>query len=803
MMTKKSNGKAAAGNGSGPLKEYQPGHAFSGVIGRTFDVSEPAWPAPNRAKDGAPNVLFIVLDDVGFGQLGCYGSPINTPNLDKLAADGLRYSSMHTTALCSPSRSCMITGRNHHSNAMSGITEISTGFPGSNGIIPFENGFLSEILLQHGYNTYALGKWHLTPTEQTSAAGPYDRWPLGRGFERYYGFLGGDTHQYYPELVRDNSQVEPEKTPEEGYHLSADLVEKAVAMIADAKQVAPNKPFFMYFATGACHAPHHVPKEWADKYKGKFDDGWDAYRQKVFAKQKQLGLVPQSAKLSRHDPDVQDWQKLSGDERKLFARMMEVFAGFLEHVDHHIGELISFLKEIGEYENTLIMVISDNGASAEGGPTGSVNENKFFNNVPDSLEQNLAAIDDIGGPKYFNHYPWGWTHAGNTPFRRWKRETYRGGVSDPFIVCWPKGIKAKGEVRTQYCHAIDMVPTVLDCLGIESPSQIRGITQSPIEGYSLKSTFDDAKAESAHRTQYFEMFGHRSLYHDGWRAVCPWPGTSFIESGLPFGAPLDHDKLTQLDAKGWELYNLNEDFCETNNLAEKERSRLIEMIGMWYAEAGKYNVLPIDSRGTARLVEQRPQLAVDRRKYIYYPGTQMVPGNAAPRVINAPHTVSVHANVPKGGAEGTLFCMGGNDGGFVFYVNDGKLTYGYNYVADQRFKVESKGGAIPEGDHVFSFEFTPTGKAEIGKGKGVPAHIKLLVDGKSVAEGDLPVTIPLSLGLGGGVSVGADTGSPVMLSEDYEPPFAFTGTVKKAMVDVSGEVVEDMEAKVRMYLARQ
>lgn len=783
------------------LKEYKPGQAFSGVIGRTFDVSQPAWPAPKRAKQGAANVLFIVLDDTGFGHLGCYGSPIHTPNLDRLAADGLRYSNMHTTALCSPSRSCMLTGRNHHSNGMACITEGSTGYPGGNGIIPFENGFLSEILQQNGYNTYAIGKWHLTPAEQTSAAGPYDRWPLGRGFDRYFGFLGGDTHQYYPELVRDNSQTEPEKTPEEGYHLTPDLVEKAKAMIADAKQVAPNKPFFMYFCTGAQHAPHHVPKEWADKYKGQFDEGWDAYREKVFANQKQLGLVPLNAKLSRHDPDVQDWGKLPANERKLYARMMEVFAGFLEHTDHYIGELIAFLKEIGEYENTLIMVISDNGASAEGGPHGSVNEGKFFNNVPDSFEQNLAAIDDIGGPKYFNHYPWGWTHAGNTPFKRWKRETYRGGVADPFIVCWPKGMKARGEVRTQYCHAIDMVPTVLDALGIESPAQIRGVAQSPIQGVSLKSSFDDVKAESLHHTQYFEMFGHRSIYHDGWRAVCPWPGTSFTESGLTFGAPIDYDKLIELDEKGWELYNINDDFAETNNLAEKEKARLIALIGMWYAEAGKYNVLPIDSRGTLRFPDPRPQIAVDRKKYIYYPGTQMVPTNAAPRVLNVPHSVSVHASVPKGGAEGVLFSMGGNDGGFSFYVQDGKLTYGYNYVADQRFKVQSNGAGIPEGDHIFSFEFTPTGKPDIPKGKGVPASIKLLIDGKPIGTGDLPVTIPLSLGLAAGVCVGADAGSPVM--EDYKPPFAFTGTVKKVLVDVTGEAVEDKEAQMKMYLARQ
>ena len=565
-------------------------------------------------------------------------------------------------------------------------------------------------------------------------------------------------------------------------------------MIADAKQVAPDKPFFMYFCTGAMHAPHHVPKEWADKYKGKFDDGWDAYREKTFAQQKKLGIVPKDTVLSRHDPDVQDWSKLPADERRLYARMMEVFAGYLEHTDHHIGELIAFLKEMGEYENTLIMVISDNGASAEGGPTGSVNEGKFFNNVPENLEQNLAAIDDLGGPKYFNHYAWGWTHAGNTPFRRWKRETYRGGTADPFIVTWPKGIKAKGEIRSQYAHAIDMVPTVLDCLGITPPTSIRGVTQSPIQGFSLKSSFDDAKAPAMHITQYFEMFGHRSLYHDGWRAVCPWPGQSFVESGLGFGAPITYQKLTELDAKGWEIYDLTSDFAETNDLAAKERDRLIAMIGMWYVEAGKYDVLPIDSRGTLRFADERPQVAPRRKKYRYYPGTQTVPLMAAPTLVNVTHSISVHASVPKGGAEGALFSMGGCDGGFVLYVKDGKLTYGYNYCADARYKVIAD-SAVPEGDHVFSFEFKPTGKPDLAKGKGVPATITLYVDGKSVGKGDLPVTIPMSLGLAAGVCIGADAGSPIM-DDEYPSPFRFTGVVKKALIDVSGDEMSDADKKV-------
>ncbi|MFV2063042.1 MAG: arylsulfatase, partial [Chloroflexota bacterium] len=620
------------------LKEYKPGTTFSGVVGRTFDASEPAWPEPRRARDGAPNVLFIVLDDTGFGQLGCYGSPIRTPNLDSLAEGGLRYTNMHTTALCSPSRSCILTGRNHHSNHLAAITEVSTGFPGYDGYIPFENGFLSEILQGQGYNTYAVGKWHLTPADQTSAAGPYDRWPLGRGFERYYGFMGGDTHQYYPELSYDNHRVEPGKTPEQGYHLTEDLADHAIGFLADSKQVAPDKPFFLYLATGAMHAPHHVAKEWSDKYKGAFDDGWEAYREKTFARQKELGIVPANAELSAHDPDVQRWESLSADERRLYARMMEVFAGFLEHTDHHIGRVLDFLREMGELDNTLVMVISDNGASAEGGPSGSINENKFFNFVPDDLQQNLDAIDDIGGPKYFNHYPWGWTWAGDTPFRRWKRETYRGGISDPFIVHWPAGIEARGENRSQYGHVVDMVPTVLDLLGIEAPSHIRGVQQSPIEGVSMAESLSDAGAVSRHKTQYFEMLGHRSIYHDGWKAVCPWPGTSFAE-GQPFGTPIPAEKLTELDATGWELYDLNEDWTESHDVAAEHREKLIEMISLWYVEAGKYNVLPVDGRGQQRFAEERPQISTARTQYTYYAGTQEVPTNAAPRLLNRPHSV--------------------------------------------------------------------------------------------------------------------------------------------------------------------
>ncbi len=428
-----------------------------------------------------------------------------------------------------------MTGRNHHANGMACITELASGYPGYNGVLPFENGLLSEMLLEHGYSTFMVGKWHLTPSNQETAAGPYDRWPLGRGFQRFYGFLGGDTSQWYPDLVYDNHQVEPPRKPEEGYHLSEDLVDKAISFIADSKQADPQKPFYLHLCFGATHAPHHVAKEWADKYEGVFDDGWDAYREKTFARQKELGIVPADAQLSRHDPDVPDWEALPAPAKKLYARMMEVFAGFLSHTDHQVGRLLEFLTKQGELENTLVMVISDNGASAEGGPTGTTNEAQFFNNAQEPLEESLKLIDEIGGPKHFNHYPWGWTFAGNTPFRRWKRETYRGGACDPFIVSWPKGIKAKGEVRTHYAHIIDMVPTVLDLLGLDPPAAIRGVTQSPLHGVSFAHTLDDPKAETRHHTQYFEMLGHRAIYHDGWRAVCPWPGPSFTEAGKGFG----------------------------------------------------------------------------------------------------------------------------------------------------------------------------------------------------------------------------------------------------------------------------
>ena len=717
----------------------------------------------------------------------------------QLAMHGLRYNNMHTTALCSPSRSCILTGRNHHSNAMACVTEFSTGFPGYDGNVPFENGFLSEILLAQGYNTYMVGKWHLIPASQESAAGPYDRWPLGRGFERFYGFLGGDTSQWNPDLVYDNHQVEPPATPEEGYHLTPDLADKAMQFIADAKQVDPDKPFYLHFCPGATHAPHHVPKEWADKYAGQFDDGWDAYRERTFARQKELGIVPADCELSRHDPDVPDWGTLTPDQRRLYAREMEVFAGFLSHTDHHIGRLIEFLRSIEELDNTLIMVVSDNGASAEGGVTGTTNEAQFFNNCPEPVEDSLKVIDELGGPKHFNHYPWGWTFAGNTPLRRWKRETYRGGSSDPFIVHWPANIEAQGEVRTQYAHIIDMVPTVLDLLGIDPPATIKGVPQSPIQGVSFAHTLADGTAPSKHHTQYFEMIGHRAIYHDGWRAVCPWPGPSFAEAKQPFGAPISADMLSELDASGWELYHVDEDFAETHNVAADNRDRLIALIGTWYAEAGKYNVLPVDGSALNRLLVERPQLAAPRDRYVYFSDTQSVPYFAGPMVLNRPHSITADVEIPKGGAEGVLLCQGGGPGGYSFFVQGGKLVYVHNYVARDYFKVES-GSTLPEGRHKLRFEFEPTGDLNLLEGKGAPGRFQLYLDGDLVGETDVPHTTPMVLNPGA-LTCGANPGSSV--TPDYVAPFRFTGTIHTVTVDVSGDLIVDTEAQMRVAMARQ
>jgi arylsulfatase A-like enzyme len=784
------------------LTEYEPGRTFPGTIGRTVEESSPAWPAPIRAMESAPNVLFVVLDDVGYGHLSCFGGLVETPNIDRVATSGLRYANMHTTALCSPTRSCILTGRNHHSSGVACIMELATGYPGYDGRMPSENGMLPEMLLEHGYNTFCLGKWHLSPSEENTPAGPFHRWPLGRGFERFYGFLGGETNQWYPDLTQDNGPIRQPQRPEEGYHLSEDLADQAIKFVLDAHVNVPEKPFFMYYAPGCAHAPHHVPKEWADRYKGTFDAGWDAYRESVFERQKEIGLIPPDAELSPRDPDVPEWDSLSNDEQRLYARMMEVYAGFVSHADHHFGRLLDTLERIGELENTLIMIVSDNGASAEGGPTGSFNEMLFFNMVPESFEDNLAKIDELGGTKAYNHYPWGWTWAGNTPFRRWKRETYRGGSTDPFILAWPAGMAARGEIRTQYAHAIDMVPTVLEQLGIEPPEAIRGVKQSPLEGVSFAHTFDDAAAATNHTTQYFEMFGHRSIYHDGWRAVCPWPGPNYTEAaqlGRKVGDPITPEVLDQLDREGWELYRIEEDPTESHDVSAEHPDTLREMISLWWNEAERYKVLPLDGSLQPRLAVERPQTSRPRTRYVYYPGGSVVPAFAAPPVFNRPYSIEADVEIPVGGAEGVLLAQGGDAGGYTFYLEDGRLRYVYNYVGRDRFELEST-DPLPKGRHTLRYEFEPTGEPDIRNGKGVPGRGQLYVEGRLVASAEFPHTVPLIFELEG-LSCGYDFGAPA--DEEYEPPFAFTGTIYNVTVDVSGELIKDEEAEVVRLMAQQ
>ena len=785
------------------LKTYKDGTPFTGVIGRTVEESSPAWPEPPRAPAGAPNVIFFVLDDVGYGQLSNFGGLVETPVIDSLAKSGLRYTNMHTTALCSPSRGCIITGRNHHSLGLASITETSTGYPGYNGILPFDKGMLSEMLLQKGYNTFCVGKWHLSPPEHETAAGPYDRWPLGRGFERYYGFLGGDTNQWYPELVYDNHSVEPEKRPEEGYHLSIDLADKAIQFIQDAHVNAPDKPFFLYYATGAGHAPHHVPKEWADKYKGKFDMGWDEYRKIVHQRQIEMGIIPKTTDLSPHDPDVPVWDTLSADAKRLYARMMEVYAGFVSFTDHHFGRVVKFLEEIGELENTLIVVISDNGASSEGGPVGSLNEMCFFNNVAESLEDNVKNIDKLGGVEFFNHYAWGWTNAGNTPFRRWKRETYRGGSTDPCIVSWPKGIKARGEIRSHYAHIIDLVPTVLEALGMEAPTAIRGVTQAPIDGVSFAHTFNDNAAPSRHHTQYFEMFGHRSIYHDGWRAVCPWPGPSFAEAakkGRQFGSVITNEVLLDIERNDWELYHVEEDYAECHNLAAEHRDKVVEMIGRWWAEAGKYNVMPIDgsvferhecgttddcqAEGQVRLLPERLASSLCRCAEALQP------------------SLDHHRRCgdPRGRSGGSDHCPGWQYRRLHLLCQGPETALPLQLSGPGHVLAWSK-DAVPKGKVELRYEFEPTGKPDFAKGKGVPARGQIYINRKLVGDIDMPHSVPNMFGTEG-LTCGYDGGAPVA-PEEYSGEFRFTGTIERVTLDLSGELIQDSEAEMKIAMTRQ
>ncbi|MEY2457337.1 MAG: hypothetical protein QOK06_2431 [Acidimicrobiaceae bacterium] len=754
---------------------------FGGVVGRTLEESTPWWPELPSGPDGAPNVVMVLLDDVGYAQFGCYGSDIATPTFDRLAANGLRYSSFHTTSLCSPTRACLLTGRNHHSNGMARIVEFAAGFPGYNATISKANGFLSEVLVRNGYATFAVGKWHLTPGTEMTMGSPRDRWPLGRGFERFYGFLAGETDQFHPDLVYDNHQIAPPATPEDGYHLTDDLADKATLFIKDLRATSPAKPFFLYFAPGACHAPHQAPKEFIDRYRGAFDHGWDRWRDEVFARQLASGLLPAGTNLSERPAWIAAWDTLSDDERRLYARMMEVYAGFLEHTDHCVGRVVDFIDSLGELDNTIVLIMSDNGSSAEGGPQGSFNEMYFFNFMPESLEENLRRIDDLGTPRAYNHYPWGWAWAGNTPLKRWKRETHEGGVTDPLIVSWPARLGSPGETRHQYVHAIDVLPTLLEVIGIVGPTEINGVAQSPVEGVSFAPTLADADAPSAHITQYYEMFGSRALYHDGWKAVAfhPLPSVNYGDGRDPFAS---------FDLDQWELYHVAEDLSETIDLATERPEKLREMVARWWEDAERFNVLPLNNQ---------PGRHGDRRyrhdRYVYHPGIGSLPETVAPNLRNRGFHIVAELEVPAdGGVQGVIVCHGGPAGGYAFYAKDNRIHFVHNLLGAELTTVSAT-VSLPPGPVNARAVFTPTGRFK--------GDIALYYDDVPVGEGNLARTTPISYGVEG-FTVGYQRGAAV--TPAYDAPFAIDHSVlHRVVIDGIGPPHRDQVAEERVAMAQQ
>jgi len=780
---------------------------FKGTINVDIRDSEPDWTPfePPVAPYGAPSVLYIVLDDVGFGAMSPYGGPIETPNIERIAAAGVRYTQWHTTALCSPTRSCLLTGRNHTRNSMACITEAASGFPNASGTIPAENGMVSEIVGEQGWNTYHVGKWHLCPEAEMNVASPRRNWPTGRGFERFYGFLGAETNQWYPDLVYDNHLVDQPKSAEEGYHFTEDITDKALEFIKDSKVLAPDKPFFLYYAPGACHAPHHAPKEWIEKFRGRFDMGYEAIRAQTLARQKEMGIVPRGTDLppinplgtmeSHTDPDkpmnfldtTKPWDSLTEDEKQLFRRMAEVYAGFLAHADHHIGRLLDYLEDSGQLENTLVILVSDNGASGEGGPNGSMNENKILNGIDDDMAQNLAMIDDLGGPKTYNHYPNGWAMAFNTPFKMWKRYEFNGGTADPCIISWPQGIKARGEIRHQYHHAIDIVPTILDVLGVDAPAEIKGYTQSPFDGLSMRYTFDDARAKTARRTQFYSMLGSRSIWHDGWKAVTTHVGAQ------NWG---DYANDT------WELYNTAEDRSECHDLAAQEPGRLRDLVNLWYVEAGANSALPLDDRGPVEIITTpRPVLSPPRDKYVYYPDSAEVPESQAVNVRNRSYSIGALVDVPDPGAQGVLFAHGSRFGGHALYVKDNRLHYVYNFVGSVEQKIVANED-IPDGDNVIlSASFDKDGEDPPGTAHGI---LSLYYGDRKVGEGRIK-TQPGKFSLAGeGLCVGRDSAEPV--TDDYPgtPPWRFTGgTIRQVQVNVSGKPYVDLEHEAIAMMSRE
>jgi arylsulfatase len=761
-----------AQSGGSPSVLPRPDFHFSGNVGRTFEDSDPAqFPQPVKAPNGAPNVVLILLDDTGFGQYSTFGGGIPSPTLDALATEGLRFNRFHTTALCSPTRAALITGRNHHSCAFASIAEAATGYDGYTCVLPRSCGTIGEVLRQYGYMTAWVGKNHNTPVWEASAAGPFDRWANGLGFDYFYGFNAGDMNHWNPILYENRNLVPASTDP--NYHLTEDLADHAIAWVRKVKTISPDRPFFLYVAPGANHSPHHVPNEWIEKFRGKFDMGWDAYRQQTLARQKQLGVVPANTKLTERAPGLPAWDSLNADQKRLYARMMEVFAAFAAHCDHEMGRVIDAVKDIPGADNTIfIYIVGDNGASAEGGIEGSINENLFFNGFPEKWQDNLKSIDELGGPKYFNHFPSAWAHAMCTPFQ-WTKQvaSHFGGTRNPMIISWPARIKDQGGLRTQFIHTIDLVPTLYELIGITPPTELNGVTQKPIEGISFANALDDANSQGHRRTQYFEMGCVRGLYHDGWMASAP----------STFAPWNPHREGFDLDKQKWELYNIEEDFSQANDLASGNPQKLRELQDLWWAEASKYNVLPLDWRGTERLNAElmgRPSLAGNRKTFTYYPGQIGLVNEAAPRILNKSWTLTADLEIPEGGAEGMIVTHGGLVGGYGLYVRDKKPVFVYNYLELERPMLVGK-DPLPEGKVKLAIDFKYEGKADE---RGKPATVTMLVNGNKVQEGRLNRTIPLQISLGEGMDIGMDVGSPVDFT--YKLPFEFTGKIDKVTYEL-------------------
>ena len=732
-----------------------------------------------KAPKGAPNVVVVLLDDIGFGQSSAFGGPCKMPTLDKLAATGLRYNDFHTTALCSPTRTALLTGRNHHVNNAGAIMELATAFPGNTGIRPQSVTPLAEMLRLNGFSTAAFGKYHETPPWEVSVSGPLDRWPTHSGFDKFYGFIGGETNQWAPAIFDGTIRVEPPHDP--NYHFTVDMTNQAIDWMQAQHALTPDKPFFVYFATGALHAPHHVPKDYIDRYKGKFDQGWDALRDQTFAKQKQMGVIPANAELTKRPKEIPSWDSQTPDQKRLEARQMETFAGFAEHTDEQVGRLVDALQEMGALDNTLLIyIVGDNGASAEGGPEGAYNEMMALNGIINTAEINMPHLENWGDPSTFPHYAIGWAWAGDTPFQ-WTKQiaSHYGGTTNGVVIHWPTRIKAKGEVRSQFTHVTDIAPTVLEATGLPFPKSVNGTAQRPFDGTSMIYTFDNPKAKETHTTQYFEMFGNRGIYHDGWVA-CTRHSIPWLMVPLP---PLSKDT--------WELYHMAEDFSQAHDLAAQNPAKLKELQDLFTKEAIKNHVLPIDDRRSERFdatIAGRPDLMGGRTSLTVYPGMTGMAENAFINVKNRSYTITAPVELKDANTSGVIIAQAGAFGGWVLYMKEGKVHHEYNYFGVERTNIGGQ-TALSPGKHEIKYEFIVDAPKPGSGGKSA-----LYVDGKKVAEGRIPKAQPYAFSADEGVDVGMD--NETMVSNDYKPgQNRFTGKIIKVTIDTTPSNLSEADKK--------